>query len=295
MAAAAVVGGEEEAGGAGARGEAVVVGLITYPVKGCAGVRVTESDLTPAGLAHDRTFMVVDPAGVYRTQRATPRLAVVRPEVSWDGGRLTLRAPDAEPLDIAVDTESARRDVDLFGAPFTGIDQGEAAARWLSRVLGTESRLVRVPPEHDRRTDGLHPGTSGYADSGALHMLSRATFDDLNRRITEAGRTAVTMSRLRPNVVVDGWDEPHREDRPLAIRIGNTELGFAKPALRCAVTLVDQASGERAGPEPLRTLATYRRQPGGGVALGAKYSVLRTGKLAVGDQLTVTAWQTGDR
>lgn len=273
---------------------AVVTDLITYPVKGCAGVALTESDLTPAGLAHDRAFMVVNDSGVCRTQRKDARLAVIRPEVSWDGGLLTLRAPEAEPLEIEVDVESPRRDVVLFGAPFKAIDQGAEAARWLSDVLGTDCRLVRVPPEHQRVTDGLHPGTSGFADSGALHLLSRASYDDLNARIEAAGQAPVALNRLRPNVVVDGWDAPHTEDSVRNVGIGNTELGFAKLALRCAVTLVDQVSGERVGPEPLRTLATYRRQPGGGVALGAKFSVLRTGKLALGDELDVTAWETPD-
>ncbi|GGV05718.1 MOSC domain-containing protein [Streptomyces spectabilis] len=273
---------------------AVVTDLITYPVKGCAGVALTESALTPAGLAHDRAFMVVDDAGVYRTQRKDTRLAVIRPEVSWDGGRLTLRAPDAEPLEIEVDVESPRCDVDLFGAPFKAVDQGAEAARWLSDVLGTDCRLVRVPPEHERVTDGLHPGTSGFADSGALHLLSRSSYDDLNARITAAGRSPIALSRLRPNIVVDGWDAPHTEDAVRTVGVGNAELGFAKPAIRCAVTLVDQASGQRAGPEPLRTLAGYRRQAGGGVALGVKFSVLRSGKLAVGDELAVTAWETTD-
>jgi len=38
---------------------------------------------------------------------------------------------------------------------------------------------------------------------------------------------------------------------------------------------------------PIRALATYRRAPGGGVAFGAKFSVLRTGKLTVGDEVAV--------
>jgi uncharacterized protein YcbX len=59
---------------------------------------------------------------------------------------------------------------------------------------------------------------------------------------------------------------------------------------RCAITLVDQETGDRSGPEPLRTLATYRRAAAGGVAFGAKFSVLRPGKLAIGDILTVPTW-----
>jgi uncharacterized protein len=98
------------------------------------------------------------------------------------------------------------------------------------------------------------------------------------------------MSRFRPNIVIDGWRKPHLEDRARHVRAGNAELGYAKLAIRCAVTLVDQDGGVKAGPEPIRTLATYRRAPGGGVAFGAKFSVLRTGKLTVGDEVTVLSW-----
>ncbi|MBW8486337.1 MOSC domain-containing protein [Actinomadura parmotrematis] len=266
---------------------AVVSELISYPVKGCAGVSLREAVLTGAGLAHDRGFMVVDQEGTFRSQRRDPRLALVRPAIDACGERLTLRAPGFEDLDIAVDRDSPRQAVSLFGQSYRGIDQGRAAGEWLSSVLGKASRLVRVPPEHDRVTDGRTPGTSGYADSSPVHAVSLATLDELNRRLPGP---PMPMSRFRPNIVIGGWDEPHLEDRAHRVAIGSAELGYAKLAIRCAVTLVDQERGDKAGPEPLRTLATYRRAAVGGVAFGTKFSVLRPGELAVGDTVTVRAW-----
>ncbi|MEU0245399.1 MOSC N-terminal beta barrel domain-containing protein [Streptomyces sp. NPDC006235] len=273
-----------------------VVELSYYPVKGCAGTSAAEALLTPAGLAHDRSFMVVSEEGVYRTQRRDPRLAVIRPAVSADGARLTLGAPGTEDLHLRVDTTGTRRKVDLFGTAYQGIDQGDTAADWLSEVLRAPSRLVRVPPEHDRVTDGMTPGTSGYADSCALHIISRSTLGLFNRKLGERGASPLPMNRFRPNIVLDGghapdgWDEPHTEDRARRIRLGDTELGYAKLAIRCAVTLVEQESGTRAGPEPLRTLAGYRRAREGGVAFGAKFAVLRPGRVSVGDHAVVTSW-----
>ncbi|MGW6544463.1 MOSC domain-containing protein [Streptomyces massasporeus] len=267
-----------------------VVELSYYPVKGCAGTSVREALLTPAGLAHDRSFMVVSEEGVYRTQRRDPLLAVIRPLVTPEGDRLTLTAPEAEPLHLRVDTSGTRQRVDLFGTAYQGIDQGDEAADWLSDLLGVPSRLVRTPPEHDRVTDGLTPGTSGYADSCALHVLSRATLGLLDTRMRARGARPLPVDRFRPNLVVDGWDDPHTEDRAHRLRIGTAELGYAKLAIRCAVTLVDQRAGTRAGPEPLRTLAGYRRARQGGVAFGTKYAVLRPGKVAVGDEVEVTVW-----
>lgn len=139
---------------------ATVVDLFTYPVKGCAGTPLDSTHLTPAGLAHDRSFMVVSTDGVYRTQRRDPRLALVRPTISADGGRLTLASAERgsgdggdgvrgghgvrggeDDLHLDVTTSAPRRDVDLFGTTFQGIDQGEEAAAWLSDFLGVPSRL----------------------------------------------------------------------------------------------------------------------------------------------------------
>jgi MOSC domain-containing protein len=268
---------------------ASVAQLTSYPIKGCAGITTTQSFLTPAGLRHDRTFMVTDADGTYRSQRRDYRLAVIAPELDEAGKKLTLRADgfaDLGPLDV--DVCSDRRPVRLFADTFTGIDQGPEVAAWLTGVLGKPSRLVRVPPEHDRVTAGAMPGTSGYADSSAVLMLSERSLDSLNAAIVERGGSAVRMNRFRPNIVVTGWDTAHLEDGVRRVRIGTAELGFAKLAIRCAVTLVDQETGRRAGPEPLRTLATYRLQDDAGVAFGAKFSTTRPGTITVGDELNVT-------
>ncbi|NEB93021.1 MOSC domain-containing protein [Streptomyces bauhiniae] len=268
----------------------VVTELTYYPVKGCAGVPVDQARLTPAGLAHDRSFMVVSEEGVFRTQRRDPGLTLIQPGITHDGTRLTLRADGFEPLAIAVDASGAARPVELFGDAYRGIDQGDTVADWLSSVLGVPSRLVRVPPDHDRVTDGRTPGTSGYADSSAVHLISRASLGLLNERLGERGADPLPMNRFRPNIVVDGWPEPHTEDRAHHLTLGAAELGYTKLAVRCAVTMVDQETAARSGPEPLRTLAGYRRAATGGVVFGAKYAVLRPGKVSVGDEVVVGEW-----
>jgi uncharacterized protein YcbX len=267
-----------------------IVELHCYPIKACAGTAVSDAVLTRAGLAHDRAFMVVDPNGVGRTQRELPHLAVIRPEITPGGEWLELAAPGREPLRLDVRQDGDRTEVEMLGKPFLGIDQGNSAAHWLSEVLGAPCRLVRVPPDHDRVTDGETPGTSGYADSSAILVASLSSLRELNRRLASDGAARLPMSRFRPNIVVDGWDEPHTEDQLRLVRAGEVELGYTKVAIRCVVTTVDQATGVKAGPEPLRTLAEYRRVGGAGVAFGTKFSVTRTGRLAVGDELTVEAW-----
>jgi hypothetical protein len=195
-----------------------VVELTYYPVKGCAGISVPDALLTCAGLMHDRSFMVIGEDGRFRSQRQDPRMATIRPEIGASGERLTLRPPRHGEVCVDVDLATPPRDVELFGACYTGVDQGDAVAGWLSAVLGTPSRLVRVPPGHQRVTDGETPGTSGYADSCPVLLTSLSALDLLTERIAEHGGEPVPMSRFRPNVVVSGWSAPHTEER--ARRIG---------------------------------------------------------------------------
>jgi uncharacterized protein YcbX len=270
-----------------------VVQLRTYPIKGCAPVTLQQSSVTFAGLRHDRTFLVIDNDGQFRSQRRDFRLSVIRPELDPDGRQLTLHADDVPALGpVAVDLTSARRAIWLFGQPYQGIDQGEAVAAWLTTVLGVPSRLVRVPPEHRRVTDGETPGTSAYADSSAILITSEPSLARLNTTIAARGGREVPMDRFRPNIVIAGWPDPHVEDHVREARIGTAGLGFTKLAIRCSVTLVDQPTGRRAGPEPLRTLAGYRRAPDGGVAFGAKFSVTEPGQISVGDEVRVERWSS---
>src|SRR5215207_2953144 len=73
-------------------------GLFVYPVKSCGGIELTRAEVTPAGLLHDRAWLIVTPSGRFLTQREAPRLALIAPEVRAES--LVLRAPGMEPLEL---------------------------------------------------------------------------------------------------------------------------------------------------------------------------------------------------
>ncbi|HEY0449270.1 MOSC domain-containing protein [Actinophytocola sp.] len=265
---------------------ATVSELLYYPVKGCAGLSVPSLSITPKGPVHDRTFMFVTPDGTFRSQRSTPRLAVVRPAVVHDGAKLTLAAPGHPDVAVAVRLAGEHVPVTVHAWSGWGVDQGDDAAEWGSAVLGEPVRLMRVPPDHERQVDAKH-GTITYTDSTALHLTSLSSVDDLNTRILERGAEPVPMARFRPNIVVADSPE-YAEDDFREIRVGGTELRWVKPDVRCQVTMVDQDAGKPAGPEPIRTLASYRREPEGGVSFGIKLAVRTPGTITVGDTLSIT-------
>jgi uncharacterized protein YcbX len=262
--------------------------LTYYPVKGCAGVEVPVAEVTPAGLAHDRVFQVVAPDGDFRSQRRYPVLASVRPTLQ--DGRLTLSVPGREDLVLDVRLDGLRHPASTFSWQGEGVHQGEDAAEWFSDLLQVPSALVGVAPDHQRVTSGQTPGTAAFADGHALLVASESSLDGLNARILERGGEPVPMDRFRPNIVISGWLEPHLEDEVRAMSIGTATFGYAKQCVRCTVPMVDQETGAKAGPEPIRTLATYRRHPDGGVTFGMKAAVLRAGQVAVGDDVIVHSW-----
>ncbi|MFI9624743.1 MOSC domain-containing protein [Streptomyces sp. NPDC052042] len=269
--------------------------LVYYPVKGCAGTPVDSARVLGTGLEHDRTFMVVDAAdGAFRSQRTHPAMAAIGVEVLDDGTALALSAEGIEPLRLDIDPGGPHREVSMFDRPLgVAADQGDEVAEWFSDALGATSRLVRVVPSFDRDGWGDTPGKVNFADAHAVLVASTASLDDLNARIDARGDAApVPMDRFRANIVLTGDDEPHFEDRVRRMALGTVELAHSVRATRCAVPMVDQRTGRRSGPEPIRTLSTYRREPEykNKVSFGAKNAVVREGVVSVGDVVEVAEW-----
>ena len=253
-----------------------VSGLFVYPVKSCRGIAVDHAVVTERGLAHDREWrVVVPPAGAasdparFVTQREHPRLALVGTQVS--DHRLALSAPDR--ADLVVDFGHEGRG----GAPgqavvwrdtVAAIDQGDAAAEWLSSWVGTSLRLLRFDPSFRRYCNRTYAGDSGahtaFADGYPLLVIGTASLADLNKRLLRRGSDALPMNRFRPNLVIDGLDA-YDEDHLSAIEIGPARgatgevlrLRMVKPCVRCEITTTDQDTAA-VGDEPLATLASYR-------------------------------------
>jgi len=265
-----------------------VAALYVYPVKSCRGTALSRARVTPAGLEHDREWMVVTPAGRFVTQRELPRLAVIVPVL--DADQLTLSAPGMPPLTVPLrePPESARREVTVWRDKCLARDEGDAAAEWFTAVLGRPLRLVRFDRSRRRPTDpdwsaGLD-GESLFADGFPVLVLSRASLDDLNARLP----APLPVERFRPSVLLDGC-EPYQEDRIAALTCDGVRLRIVKPCTRCSVTTVDQVSGTVAGEEPLRTLKPYRWDTRlRGIAFGQN-AIVESGAgatLAVGSAVT---------
>ncbi|MCV4776329.1 MOSC domain-containing protein [Escherichia coli] len=112
----------------------------------------------------------------------------------------------------------------------------------------------------------------------------------MNKRLTEP----VPMERFRPNLVFSGG-EPFCEDNWSRIRIGEVVFRVVKPCERCVITTIDQNSGKPSGPEPLRTLATFRRSAGGTVLFGQNMIAENPGPvIKIGDEVEILEYRDRD-
>jgi uncharacterized protein YcbX len=260
-------------------------GLFIYPVKSLGGIAVSSALLDDLGLVGDRRFMVVDAAGRFLTQRTLPHMALIA--TALDRDRLTLSNPGHGSMQVQTECPGTPRAVTVWRDTVTTIDCGDEAAAWLSDFLHQSCRLVRIGAGYDRpvQPTKAQPGDHvSLADGYPLLVISEASLADLNARLQARGGRPVPMNRFRPNIVVSGC-AAYAEDTWPQLQIGPALFRVASPCARCVITTTDQATAER-NVEPLRTLATYRRDPAEPTHLNFGQNLInesKTGILKLGD------------
>jgi uncharacterized protein YcbX len=256
-----------------------VSALYVYPVKACGGVSVTSARVVARGFEYDRRYMIVDEHGLFLTQRELPELALV--STSFAAGGIVLGRAGHGECHLPVALESGDRlDVTVWGHTGVALRHDRASA-WLSDVVRRALSVVYMPDEHQRPVKPEHAGSFdvvSFADAFPFLVISEASLSELNSRLREP----IEMRRFRPNIVVTGVPA-FAEDTWTELRLG--ALGFRAPKRcdRCSVTTVDPSTGVR-GQEPLRTLATYRKQDGK-VWFGMNLIHDDQGVLSIGDRL----------
>lgn len=269
--------------------------LFVYPIKSCAGVELQESLLIETGLEFDRAWMVVDATGEFLSQRELPRMALIQPQLKQF--EMVVRAPGMLALHIALDAVEQPCKVRVWDDECAAYDMGDTAAQWFTdfleqdRPVGVPAmnlRLVRFDPEHKRLsntkwTKGLQ-ARNQFSDGYPLLVISEASLNELNARLTSKGQSPVTIERFRPNVVLSGL-EAHDEDRTTQLHIkppqgGDTEqseivLGLVKPCPRCPIPNIDPQTATPS-PEVGQMLQTYRQdhRVDGAVTFGMNAIVL---------------------
>ncbi|HYC57982.1 MAG TPA: MOSC N-terminal beta barrel domain-containing protein [Thermoanaerobaculia bacterium] len=252
-------------------------GLFVYPVKSLRGIALDSARATAMGLELDRQWMLVGASGRCVTQIEQPRMS--RVDVAIEHDSLRVEAPGMPPLRIPLRHQNTReRDVKLFRRPRRALPVSLDADQWFTTFLDTPCTFVQT----------LHDETVSFANQRPFHVVTEASWRDLNGRLP----SAIPIGRFRPNFIIDGA-AAYEEDRWTTLRIGNVPFRALELTERCAVTTVDSARGIRDGIEPLRALSEYRAAmtiTGRRVRFG-RYLALADGNtrdIRIGDDVIVT-------
>lgn len=263
-----------------------VTEIYTYPIKSTRGICLEENEVGPRGLRYDRWWALFDTNNQVITAREFPNLLDVHPKIV--GNQLKVKAPHLPPMTfplISVDQEMV--EVQVFKDHTTGIEVSDEANHWFSKLTGIECRLLFMDERCQRdvlpRRGGKPGDVVSYADECPLLLISEASLSDLNERLEDP----IVMQRFRPNLVVKGC-APFEEDTWTQIRIGGCSFDVVQQCKRCIFITIDPATKlKHPEQEPLRTLATYRRHPRGGVAFGVHLIPRSYGKVSIGDPITI--------
>jgi uncharacterized protein len=239
--------------------------LHIYPIKSCGGIALDKSPLIDTGLDLDRAWMVVDEHRRFVTQRDLPRMALIQPTLKH--GDMVLRAPGMLALHLSLSGVEAPLRVQVWNDWVSAYDMGDLAAFWFSNFLGRKLRLVRFDPEQRRLSNqkwtGQIEAENAFSDGYPLLVTSTASLLELNQRLHAQGQPAVTLARMRPNLVLDGLDahgEDHVDEITFTLEAGAVRLKLVKPCVRCQIPDVDPLTAET-GHAVGDVMAGYRADP----------------------------------
>ena len=206
--------------------------------------------------------MVVDGDGECVTARTDRRLFTIVADTAHTAPGLPvplrLSAPGFGAIDVPVSGSEAIR-VTVFGRALRARSASPEVRHWLQAVLQRRDvDLVQMVEPRPLNPAYAEAGeATAFADGYPVTLASESSLRQLRDWIGEGAQSALPMDRFRPNLVVAGCPASS-EDTWARFRIGSVVFRAGGPCARCAVPTIEQETAER-GKEPLRTLATYRR------------------------------------
>ncbi len=214
--------------------------------------------------------MLIDENGRFYTQREEPRLALVK--CTLESESLVLEIDSHGSIRVPFQSEEQILRVNVWQ---DSVEAKLEKTDFFSSFFQKPLRLVRITKAG--RYTGEDKRPIRFADSSAVNLANTASLADLNSKLHEP----VDMLRFRPNLVVQG-DQAWQEDHWNFIRIGGFEFRRRKATTRCSITSVDQKTGLRKGPEPLKTLASFRRNADGQIEFAQHFYSCENALIHVG-------------
>ena len=255
--------------------------LYFYPVKSLRGLRTNEMFFDKQGPRLDRQWLLVDKENKFLTQRTMPSLAKIGVRMI-DELELELSRSDIGTTEFALEERQGDEfTVKIWKDEVPAFEVSSEVSDWVSEAVGAKTRLVRLSDNAKRTYSEEFPDqTVRFVDSRPILVLTTGSM----KLLEEKTKMNMSVSRFRPNIVIEEAI-PHAEDHWPAFKVGSLQLKTIAPCTRCKITTIHPLTGEM-GQEPLKTVGTYRLQDKG-VTFGQYYANVNTGRMLVGDAITI--------
>lgn len=240
--------------------------LHRYPVKSMQGLEVDRVAVGPKAIEGDRRRACIDEGtGKIMSAKRFGKLL----EASADDDGITL--PGGRRLAYGADE----------------VDQ--VLSGWMGRRVRLEEaspatersyEMTFDPPNDDAEYYEIPSPPGSYLDLAGVHLLSTAT---LAGGEAAYGDLDWDVRRFRPNVVVEGPDEPFAEDAwcGSTLTVGGVRLAAQQPTVRCAMPLRGQPGLQRQ-PRLFDALSALHNNH-----LGTYLDIVEPGEIRVGDEVAI--------
>lgn len=241
-------------------------------------------NITDRGFEHDRRWMLVDENGQFISQREVAAMALLKVELTASG--LSVRHQNETSGILLIPFAPYNNHsvtVHIWHSSCEAMLVSAEADEWFSKKLNLPCRLVYMNDDTKIIIDeryNINNSITSFSDGYPILMISEASLDDLNSKITEP----IPINRFRPNLVFTGG-HAFAENSMKEFEINGLRFHGVKPCARCVVTTIDQATASK-GKEPLRTLATYRNT-NNKIYFGENVIAADIGQINIGDTINI--------
>ena len=278
---------------------AQITDLYIYPVKSLKGIALKEVHTGLRGFQYDREWMITDSTYHFISQREIESMATL--ETGMSSNSLILRS-NTNQFSVSLQSEKLNKvRAVVWDDICDAYDEGDEVSNWLTEELGKYKggslRLVRFSADGERAVpeeylNGIK-AQSAFSDQFPYLITSWESLGELNKGLNANNSKEVSMSRFRPNIVIQGLDDLEKmTGSDLSCGEGDYSFGLRKPCKRCKIVTINQDTGEIIEPkEPLATLVKLKFSDAIKGAFFGQNAILLSGNCAirVGDELTISS------
>lgn len=254
-----------------------------YPLKSAQGIALPSTGFDAEGMLNDRRLMAVDETGNFLTGRRYPELLQISCQINANGW--TLSHPN-QATDYAI-TSSEHANLirgRLWKDDIAALDAGDAAATWMSGVIGETSRIAIW--KQTARHSAKYSLDTSFADAAPILIVSEAS---IQQGCDWAG-IPIDIRRFRPNIVITGVDA-FEEEKWAGFVIGNTRFDMLDTCTRCILTTRDPDTGEaHPDKQPMKVLMEKHTDKNGQPVMGMNATLasdFQIASISVGDEITI--------